>query len=238
MNTRFSPSLNGSLHVGHLWMAWLNWALARRTGGLFVLRFDDVAPLAAGEAGDRRAEWAAEGEALLRRAGIEPDRITRVSDYLNGEELRPVGGRNLWLRPPALEGWDNVPCTPALVRARVRADIAEGIDAVIRGEELTPELQLYEALNDALGAPPRRLVYLPRLRVRCGGAVETISKTHGNLQLRDLYHMAPPQEWVDRVRRAGLQRPEEGADLGNIQTDPILELPEGLPCDTGRGFHA
>ena len=225
MNTRFSPSLNGSLHIGHLWMAWVNFETARQSGGRFVLRFDDVAPIVAGESPERQPAWAAEGEMLLRRAGIVPNAVSRVSAYLDGAAPGSIGGSNLWLRPPAFEGWDNVPCSPELVAARVRADIRESIDTVIRGEELAPELQLYEYLNHLQGGPCPRLVYLPRLRVRCDGRVTTISKTHGNLQLRDLYAEASPARWLQSVCAVGLQHPDLPLSLQNINPDPVLEIP-------------
>jgi len=40
--TRFAPSPTGLLHVGNLRTAVMNWALARRSGGTFILRIDDT----------------------------------------------------------------------------------------------------------------------------------------------------------------------------------------------------
>jgi len=40
--TRFAPSPTGLLHVGNLRTAVMNWALARRAGGTFILRIDDT----------------------------------------------------------------------------------------------------------------------------------------------------------------------------------------------------
>jgi len=42
--TRFAPSPTGLLHVGNLRAAVMNWALARRSGGMFILRIDDTDP--------------------------------------------------------------------------------------------------------------------------------------------------------------------------------------------------
>ncbi|MEM9048933.1 MAG: glutamate--tRNA ligase [Pseudomonadota bacterium] len=42
--TRFAPSPTGYLHLGNLRAALFNWALARKTGGRFILRFDDTDP--------------------------------------------------------------------------------------------------------------------------------------------------------------------------------------------------
>jgi glutamyl-tRNA synthetase len=42
--TRFAPSPTGLLHVGNLRTAVMNWALARKAGGSFILRIDDTDP--------------------------------------------------------------------------------------------------------------------------------------------------------------------------------------------------
>ncbi len=42
--TRFAPSPTGRLHVGNLRAALLNWLIARKAGGSFVLRIDDTDP--------------------------------------------------------------------------------------------------------------------------------------------------------------------------------------------------
>src|SRR2546430_4124899 len=41
---RFAPSPNGYLHLGHAYSALLNFDLARRTGGRFLLRIEDIDP--------------------------------------------------------------------------------------------------------------------------------------------------------------------------------------------------
>ena len=42
--TRFAPSPTGHIHVGNLRTAVLNWAIARKAGGTFILRLDDTDP--------------------------------------------------------------------------------------------------------------------------------------------------------------------------------------------------
>jgi glutamyl-Q tRNA(Asp) synthetase len=41
---RFAPSSNGHLHLGHAYSALLNFDLARRSGGRFLLRIEDIDP--------------------------------------------------------------------------------------------------------------------------------------------------------------------------------------------------
>ncbi len=207
-------------------MAWVNRTWARQRGGKFILRFDDLAPKFAGEDQSRMGEYAREAEYLLRAAGFVPDEVSFLSAYQDGLERYPVdlGSRNRWLRGPSLEGHINVPCLPYLVAARVQADIREGIGVVIRGEELLQELQLYEYFNVELGGTPRELVYLPRLRVRSGGVVTTISKTYGNLQLRDLFEREAPEVWVKRICAVGLLDPAAELTWENVNPEPIVEV--------------
>ncbi len=42
MVTRFAPSPTGWLHLGHAYAAWFAWDAARRAGGRFLLRFEDI----------------------------------------------------------------------------------------------------------------------------------------------------------------------------------------------------
>ena len=39
---RFAPSPTGRIHIGNARTAILNWLFARKTGGQFVLRYDDT----------------------------------------------------------------------------------------------------------------------------------------------------------------------------------------------------
>jgi glutamyl-tRNA synthetase len=71
---RFAPSPTGRLHIGNARPALFNALFARRTGGTFILRFDDT---------DRersRTEFAAAIEEDLAWLGIPPDVVVRQSD--------------------------------------------------------------------------------------------------------------------------------------------------------------
>jgi glutamyl-tRNA synthetase len=61
VRVRFAPSPTGALHVGGARTAIYNWAFARRTGGVFVLRIDDTDPERSTEANTkqilRSLEW-------------------------------------------------------------------------------------------------------------------------------------------------------------------------------------
>jgi glutamyl-tRNA synthetase len=72
--TRFAPSPTGHIHVGNLRTALMNWAIARKSGGTFILRLDDT---------DRersKPEYADAIQADLEWLGLTWDRLERQSD--------------------------------------------------------------------------------------------------------------------------------------------------------------
>jgi glutamyl-tRNA synthetase len=66
---RFAPSPTGRIHIGNARTAILNWLLARKTGGQFILRYDDTDTA-------RSTQDYADGIAVdLDWMGIKPDRV-------------------------------------------------------------------------------------------------------------------------------------------------------------------
>jgi glutamyl/glutaminyl-tRNA synthetase len=55
IRTRFAPSPTGDLHLGGAWTALASWALARRAGGAFVVRVEDLDPPRVVRMNDRRS---------------------------------------------------------------------------------------------------------------------------------------------------------------------------------------
>ncbi|MDE0307527.1 MAG: glutamate--tRNA ligase [Albidovulum sp.] len=77
---RFAPSPTGDLHVGNLRTALLNWLMARKAGGTFILRIDDT---------DRersKEEYVDSIRIDLEWLGLEWDRIERQSLRLDRYE--------------------------------------------------------------------------------------------------------------------------------------------------------
>ncbi len=73
---RFAPSPTGLLHIGNARTALINWLIARRDGGTFLLRLDDT------DQERSRPEFADAIVADLAWLGIAPDRVIRQSDRL------------------------------------------------------------------------------------------------------------------------------------------------------------
>ncbi|OSX69276.1 hypothetical protein BU14_1673s0001 [Porphyra umbilicalis] len=73
--TRFPPEPNGHLHVGHAKAMFLDFGVARKSGGTCILRFDDTNPTA------EKVEYMASIQEMVGWLGHEPTRVTYSSDY-------------------------------------------------------------------------------------------------------------------------------------------------------------
>ena len=88
--TRFAPSPTGYIHVGNLRTALMNYLIARKAGGTFILRIDDTDP-------ERSKEEYVDGiKQDLTWLGLEWDRVERQSERLDryhaaAEDLREKG---------------------------------------------------------------------------------------------------------------------------------------------------
>ncbi|WP_046864728.1 glutamate--tRNA ligase [Microvirga massiliensis] len=87
---RFAPSPTGRLHIGNARTALLNALFARRTGGTFILRFDDT------DVERSRPEYATAIEEDLAWLGIPPGLVVRQSERFSfydeaADRLRSMG---------------------------------------------------------------------------------------------------------------------------------------------------
>ena len=88
--TRFAPSPTGYIHVGNLRTALMNYLIARKTGGQFILRMDDT------DQEWSKQEYADGIKADLEWLGLTWDRFERQSDRLGryaevADDLRRTG---------------------------------------------------------------------------------------------------------------------------------------------------
>jgi glutamyl-tRNA synthetase len=82
---RFAPSPTGRIHIGNARTAILNWLFARKSGGQFLLRFDDT------DTGRSKAEYAEAIATDLDWLGIKPDCVEHQSKRL--ESYREAADR-------------------------------------------------------------------------------------------------------------------------------------------------
>ncbi|MEL7087782.1 MAG: glutamate--tRNA ligase [Planctomycetota bacterium] len=88
--TRFAPSPTGYLHVGNLRTALMNYLIARKAGGTFILRIDDTDPERS------RGEYVDAIKQELEWLGLTWDRVERQSERLGryadaATQLRDAG---------------------------------------------------------------------------------------------------------------------------------------------------
>lgn len=73
---RFAPSPTGYIHLGNLRPALLNWCIAKRDGGRFILRYDDT------DTERSKEEYARAIAEDLAWFGVKPDLVFRQSERL------------------------------------------------------------------------------------------------------------------------------------------------------------
>ncbi|WP_299547662.1 glutamate--tRNA ligase [uncultured Tateyamaria sp.] len=88
--TRFAPSPTGYLHIGNLRTALMNYLIARKAGGTFILRIDDTDPERSKE------EYVDAIKQDMEWLGLHWDRVERQSDRLDryaaaADKLREIG---------------------------------------------------------------------------------------------------------------------------------------------------
>lgn len=231
-NTRFEPTTNGSLHLGHVFIATLNREIAHQSGGKFIVRLDDAGlnllPLGR-ERIDRISRmmydqmewlglipdkwevnselWPAADKVLNLRGVVVPEEPLLTSNY----QPTPV-----WLAQPNQLIY---PYTPQLTARKVVLDWLAGIDLLIRGEEIATEVSLYSYYCDVLKYPKPTFVHVPRLHASSGG----ISKTNGNFMVSSYQANGySPEEVGNLVAAAVLKNPANGWSLLNLKEAPCL----------------
>jgi len=245
MNTRFNPTVNGRLHAGHLYLVLLNYRAAKDSGGRFIVRFDDDQPhwrIALGEDGmDRFAERVKED---LEWAGVVPDAYTseRQSRALNEEFIvgrlphaafvlmdREIDDFTVLRYQPRdkVHGWP-YPYTPYFTAVKVAQDHREGIDALIRGDDLVDEFSLYCYFCDVADVPKPAFCYVPRMRSNGGmgghkAELTNVSKTLGGCSIKEYRDAGwDPDEVVAMVAESALIDPAKGWTYENVRSDPTL----------------
>jgi len=191
-NTRFNPTVNGPLHVGHVYAILVNQAEAQRSGGRFGIRFDDTQRcwnyLLGQEKVEEFKQWMREDLAWL---GIEPDYWVSQAEMLGQVEDMLS---NVFHYYPEIEHFSSeqgaeqaggkhhyYPYTERLTVEKVIMDVLGGVTWLIRGMDLITEDCLYKHFCSKLLIATPRTTYLPRLQFEG----DAINKTGGKYKIRD-----------------------------------------------------
>jgi glutamyl/glutaminyl-tRNA synthetase len=236
--TRFNPTTNGQLHIGHAYMALVNECEARRSGGKFVLRFDDD-----------QVYWnhiANVDVTYIKQAilddlawlGIVPDEI--VSEQGDRTKMEQASMHICNPEPAVVELFysAHLPELPTheyaaypyhawLTAHKVIYDFMNGVNLLIRGEDLLDEYSLYSYFCDAWGLPLLRHVYIPRLMMMKRGQeaeIAGISKTAGNMSIDSLRASGLTKTQVlEKLRHACLKDESGMWTIQNIKAMPLWE---------------
>jgi glutamyl/glutaminyl-tRNA synthetase len=231
--TRFNPSCNASLHLGHLYTILVNEHYAHSRGGRFLVRFDDSHPSYRKSLGDRinrvrehmrediewlgvpvdewhsQWEWAPRIEEELRRVGFA-DCPVRIDDS---------GPTCVWKR--GVEIYRPWPHDTRLTAEHVVTDHLMGVTDVIRGEDLLTEYCMYQYLCDEFKYPRPKHVYLPRLR----GLDGEISKTAGSTTVAEYRARGhTPEEIKGALCEGSLIHLCDPWCLENLRVQPVVVL--------------
>jgi len=228
--TRFNPSVNGPLHLGHIYAALVNETFAKEHSGRFIVRFDDSHPLRIQSMGKERIANILQGQQDdLDWLGVQPDESIKQSDVI--EDIRHMLHRRIPeammkdevdVAMPRLLGdvrFDLYPLTPEITAEKVLMDYAKGVTHLVRGVDLLSEYSLYQYYCRLLDMPQPKHIYFPRLQWRYGDMSKTLgAKTVSSLRGEGY----SPQHVRDLVAEACLRYPPHGWSLDNIKGAPCL----------------
>ena len=139
--TRFAPSPNGSLHLGHAYSAIVAHDLAKAAGGRFLLRIEDI------DGARSRIELGAEFRADLAWLGLEWDEVPAQSSRVDEYEVAAATLAAMGLLYPCK-------CTRAEIAAAATQSGPDGpvypgtcrIDPPVPGEAVAWRLDVGQAL--------------------------------------------------------------------------------------------
>ena len=235
-NTRFNPTVNGDIHLGHLYMALVNEAEAHDSGGKFILRFED-----------NQKEWVYrvdyEQRLMYMKSTLEDldwmnimvdsvlyqrqmeDDCKKLMIHLNGSCDLGVTDRFMFDNQPEFTFSNMVPYpyAPYLTANKVIYDSMSYINLVIRGWDLSTEFSLYTFFCDKWGLPKPRQVFLPRLMTYdVDGLLVEISKTNGGSKVSRYRKLGyDPDKLKEELAEACLIDPKGNWLLKNIKEQPI-----------------
>jgi len=191
VRTRFAPSPNGLLHLGHAYAALIAHDLARARGGNFVVRIENI------DGQRSRAEWASEILADLAWLGLRQDgpviyQSARLENYSRAAERLLALGLLY-------------PCT--CTRAEIAAQAAPG----------GPEGPLYPGTCRGRLDPEERWVRQNQNHSHSQNQNEP--KTAWRLDLARASALAGPLDWHDENAGSQMARPELWGDVVLLRGD-------------------
>jgi glutamyl/glutaminyl-tRNA synthetase len=236
-NTVFNPSLNGGLHIGHLYMILVNEHEAHDTDGTFTVRFDDdqfwwrdvMGCDAMGIASDIMKDLAYFGVKVDRYTSQITSRVEvdKMLYYLNKGPLPVQEMKTNTVQIPNTKNptlHDPYPYVPWITARKVVEDFMGGITLKIRGDDLLPEYSLYSYFCDLWGLPQPEQWFIPRLFQSNGQSLSDVSKTMGGWKLSNYREAGVDPSFVlGMLAGACLIDPNQEWELNNLKDSPTID---------------
>jgi glutamyl/glutaminyl-tRNA synthetase len=235
MNTVFNPTTNGELHLGHLYMILVNECEAHRSGGKFIIRFDD-----------NQFKWnVVEHVNFSFRPiivnsmiwlDIKVDKYTsqletevdvdKMLYYMNKGPIPVVEMKTNTVQIPHMinpMNHDPYPYVPWITARKVVEDFLDEISLKIRGDDLISEYALYSYFCDLWQLPQPVQWFLPRLFTESGNKLSNVSKTSGNWKLSSFYERGiRPQDLIENLKNYCLKDSKGEWTLDNVEPYPVI----------------
>jgi glutamyl/glutaminyl-tRNA synthetase len=236
-NTRFNPTADGGLHLGHYFIARINECIAHSSGGKFAVRFDDfqwyyrrtigVTAIAAYVEGIQMdLEWlgihpdsvvyASQEEAAINaeieylRMGLHPE-----GDCMNMSSATPIREVFRYADTQSLSDTNFYPFAPYLTVHAVVSDHRLGVNAVVTSFDLLSRYSLYCWFCQVLRFPQVKHVFLPRIANEDGSSM---AKSQGSRSIQELRMQGWSRYQIDDVvRKTCLTNPDGEWDISNVK---------------------
>jgi len=234
--TRWNPTTNGAIHLGHIYCLLVNERFAHESGGKFYIRFDDTdqAVTIEMEHPERTVEIEKRQREDVEWLGIPVDGWQTQSDILDDvhKEMKKYINKYTMFPDPYPHimpisirmgtTWIPYPYTPFQTAERVIMDHMLGITHVIRGEDFLTEYSLYRYFCDVFERPHPKFICLPRLTDKYG---RDVSKTNGGYTITEFRNNGYTSGYIKRMLElACLNWPNNGWGLHNLKQNPRLEI--------------
>lgn len=234
VRTRFNPTINGKLHLGHAFTLLVNEYYAHSRNGEFFIRFDDdnLAPNHLSDDDlkntiksqvedilwlDIRIDGAWIWQSVLHH---DIDAILKNVGYETIPEVKPDDHKiPLFVRMGTT--YIAYPYVVQQTVERVVMDNMLEITHVIRGDDFATEYSLYCYFCQKFGFHTPEFIYLPRLTSIFGD----ISKTNGGFKIADFRENGySPDQLKKMLAKACLIYPNNGWEIYNIKSNPKINL--------------
>jgi len=231
--TRFSPTSNGILHLGHMFALLVNEYIAHTTGGKFYVRFDDLNTLSSHFSVEKLSmilhsqmediKWLGlEVDGWMWQSALLPDVRQQIVD--SGHKVFPDVAQADHKIPYFVRmttDWVAFPYVCQQTAERVIMDHAIGVTHLIRGDDFATEYALYCYFCQLFDYPIPEFVFLPRL----SGISGDISKSHGGYKIVNFREEGySPDKLKQLMMEACLHYPKNGWELYNIRSNPRLNI--------------